>query len=75
MYDLNDLIDPSSGSGWQIKEAQDINNSGQIAAWGFRTGSTATYALLLTPVPEPETWAMLLAGFGLVSLTINRHRS
>lgn len=70
MTDLNDLIDPREG--WQIKEAQDINNSGQIAAWGFRAGSTDTYALLLTPVPEPETWAMLLAGLGLVGWVARR---
>lgn len=28
--------------------------------------------LLLAPVPEPETWAMLLAGLGLVGLMVSR---
>jgi hypothetical protein len=28
-----------------------------------------------TPVPEPETWAMLLVGFGLVSLKLRRSAS
>jgi hypothetical protein len=34
-----------------------------------------TFAHGTAPIPEPETWVMLLAGLGLVSLTINRHRS
>ncbi len=28
--------------------------------------------LMLAPVPEPETWAMLLAGLGLVGLMVRR---
>jgi hypothetical protein len=28
-----------------------------------------------TPVPEPETWAMLLVGFGLVSLKLRSTKS
>jgi len=29
-------------------------------------------SLILTPVPEPETWAMLLAGLGLMGLKARR---
>ncbi|HEX8403768.1 MAG TPA: hypothetical protein VF670_04070, partial [Duganella sp.] len=45
MQDLNSLIDPASG--WTIPEAWDINNRGQIVAFGCRTEGCTT--LLLTP--------------------------
>lgn len=32
-----------------------------------------TYQLSLAPVPEPETWAMLLAGLGVVAVTRRKH--
>jgi len=37
------------------------------------SGSQTSYALTLAPVPEPETYAMLLAGLGLMG-TIARRR-
>jgi hypothetical protein len=45
MHDLNTLVD----GGWKITTVGKINNFGQIAATGTKSGSTATYALLLTP--------------------------
>ncbi len=45
MHDLNTLVD----GGWTITTVGKINIFGQIAATGTRSGSTATYALLLTP--------------------------
>jgi probable HAF family extracellular repeat protein len=47
MYDLNTLMDP--GSGWVILDAWDINNNGQIAAYGVKGG--VGYALRLDPNP------------------------
>jgi hypothetical protein len=35
--------------GWTITTVGKINNFGQIAATGTKSGSTTTYALLLTP--------------------------
>ncbi|MGQ9860461.1 MAG: FxDxF family PEP-CTERM protein [Thiobacillaceae bacterium] len=32
----------------------------------------STFGVTITPVPEPETWAMLLAGLGLVGLQLRR---
>ena len=64
MTNLNSLIDPLSG--WQIEDARDINDAGQIAAFGCNVSTC--HALLLTPVPEPQTWAMLVAGLGFVGL-------
>src|SRR5260221_386959 len=60
MVDLNSLISPSSG--WTLYEGNAINDSGQIT--GFGTTGDATHAFLLTPVPEPNTFA--LAGLGMI---------
>jgi probable HAF family extracellular repeat protein len=45
MHDLNTLVD----GGWKITTVGKINIFGQIAATGIKSGSIATYALLLTP--------------------------
>ena len=47
MIDLNTLIDPASG--WSLREANGINNSGQIAATGCKAG--VCHALRLDPIP------------------------
>ena len=39
---------------------------------GFRSFTFSTFGVTVTPVPEPETWAMLLAGLGLVGLQLRR---
>ena len=42
---------------------------------GITTGTAGglySGAISVTPVPEPETWAMLLAGLGIVALKLNR---
>jgi probable HAF family extracellular repeat protein len=56
MFDLNDLVPPSTE--WTIRDAVAINESGQIAAVGVREG--VSRALLLTPVPEPGPIAVLV---------------
>jgi probable HAF family extracellular repeat protein len=47
MTDLNHLIDPSMG--WQLMDAFDINDAGQIVGAGQINGET--HAFLLTPNP------------------------
>ncbi|MCU0842136.1 MAG: PEPxxWA-CTERM sorting domain-containing protein [Thiobacillaceae bacterium] len=37
--------------------------------------SAHTASMTLSPIPEPETWAMLLAGLGLVGLQLRRKAS
>jgi len=74
MTDLNGLIDPDLG--WTLNYASAINNLGQIVGYG--TIGNATRAFLLTPtaevpaVPEPATWALMLAGFGAVGCALRR---
>jgi probable HAF family extracellular repeat protein len=60
-YDLNDVVTGSAG--WRIASAEDINDHGVIVGKACRQGGECV-AALLSPVPEPATWAMLLAGLG-----------
>jgi len=64
-YDLHDLLD-ASGAGWQLGTPQGINDAGQIVGYGIHNGIERGY--LLTPVPEPETYALMLSGVGLLLL-------
>jgi len=69
MTDLNSLIDPASG--WILGSANAINDSGQIAGCGYVGGND--HAFLLTPIPEPSTLALLLAGVvGVLALAWRR---
>ncbi|MHB1459401.1 MAG: PEP-CTERM sorting domain-containing protein [Armatimonadota bacterium] len=63
LYDLNTLIDPTSG--WELLEARAINHRGQIAVKGWN-GQGAPHALLLTPVPEPSSVLGVVAGIVLL---------
>lgn len=70
MTDLNALIDPQLG--WVLRTGYGVNESGQITGFGYLNGSAHAY--LLTPVPEPETYAMLLAGLMLVGAAIRQRK-
>lgn len=63
MADLNTLL--ANPAGWEITNAQDINEAGQILGTACLSGSCAS--VLLTPVPEPATGLMLLAGLGTLA--------
>ncbi|MDM5179307.1 HAF repeat-containing protein [Massilia sp. DJPM01] len=66
LIDINTLIDPALG--YTVLNATGINDRGQIAAYGCRNGGSECGGLLLQPGPAPEaaTWAMLLAGLGVL---------
>ena len=51
-------------AGWTNLRPAAINDEGQIAGHGTLYGSEQ--AFLLSPIPEPETYAMFLAGLGLM---------
>ena len=60
MTDLNALV--SLPAGVVLTEATGINNHGQVAANG-------------SLIPEPETYAMLLAGLGLLGFIARRRKT
>jgi len=73
MVDLDGLVDPASG--WTIESAFAINDLQQIAAYGCNRG--LCQALLLdpvSPVPEPRTDAMMLAGLALLGWCLRAGR-
>ena len=80
LQDLNTLIDPQSG--WTLLTARDINASGQIIGqgrdpFGFIRGYILNPISVSPPtgaIPEPGTWAMLIAGFGVVGASLRRRR-
>lgn len=73
LIDLNTLIDPASG--WQLGSGVAINDNHSIAAWGCNGGVCQAVRLDLVPaVPEPQTNAMLLAGFALLGWKVGGKR-
>ena len=50
-------------NGWSVQRARGINDSGAIIG-NAMDANGAMHAVLLTPVPEPSTWALL--GLGLL---------
>lgn len=70
-YDLATLL--AGGGGWQMVGVSDINDSGQIVGTACDAGG-ACYAALLTPVPEPAVYGMLLAGLAVLAGGARRGR-
>lgn len=58
LHDLNDLLAP--GANCEVIEGMDINAAGQIVGNGLINGQL--HAVLLTPVPEPHAFALMLGG-------------
>lgn len=54
-------------------EAFEFNGKSYLAIANEVSNTTTLYSI--TPVPEPETYAMLLAGFGLLGFTARRRKS
>ncbi|WGG49152.1 PEP-CTERM sorting domain-containing protein [Rugamonas sp. DEMB1] len=71
MLDLNALV--LQNYGFTVRGAYSINEKGQIAAYGCKLMDCQAILLdPLTAVPEPASYAMLLAGLGLVGLARRR---
>ncbi len=74
---LNDLLlEPNSG--WRLLEANGINDLGQIVGTA-QLGGGPNHAYLLTPtdltpVPEPDTNMLMLAGLGVLVLSVRCRR-
>ena len=73
IIDLNNFLDASSVSaGWVLTVARGINEQGMIVGQAVNFQTNLSSAFLLTPVPEPETYAMLLAGLGVIGAVSRR---
>lgn len=81
LYESANLIATGimNGSNWLLSFAGGAtpgNYQLNIAGYKLNT-SSASYAgnISISPVPEPETYAMLLAGLGLIGFSIRRRKS
>lgn len=76
--DLNNYLSAGLVSdGWVLQDAFGINDKGQIVGDAFNTHTSATEAFLLSPAPVPEadTYAMLLAGLAMVGWMARRRKT
>lgn len=71
-YHLSDLL--TTPNSWSILSVGDVNGAGQISALGCSNSGGGCRAILLTPVPEPETYAMLLGGLALCGVLGRRRK-
>jgi probable HAF family extracellular repeat protein len=65
---LRDLLTPGSAAHWEVSAAYGLNDAGQIVGDGYFNGQLR--AFIATPVPEPESAALLLAGLSLVGTAV-----
>lgn len=71
--DLNALVAPDQAGRWALLSAQGINDSGAIVGYGLFHGYLRGF--VATPVPEPGSWALMLAGVGMVGVAVRRRRA
>ena len=74
--DLNDFLSVSDvNAGWELNGAYGINDNGWVVGIAVNAMTGAANAFLLTPVPEPETYAMFMAGLGLMGFIARRRKN
>jgi probable HAF family extracellular repeat protein len=75
--DLNKYLDSNlANAGWFLSSANGINDIGSIVGQA-RTrpdGESRAYILSVTAVPEPQTYALMLAGLGMVCFATLRRK-
>lgn len=52
LHNLNHLLEPVSGVGWDLRVARRINRSGQIIGTGWHDQEGTLRAFLLTPIKQ-----------------------
>jgi uncharacterized membrane protein len=61
-------MDPTAGRGEALNISANDRQAFDVIGWNLRSVGVAA-------VPEPGTWMMMLAGFGLVGAAQRRRRS
>lgn len=87
MTDLS-MLDVVVATGWTDIQVTDINNNGQIVGYGTDGFNTQAFLLSYSPdtvfdpqpifipsIPEPEIYAMLLGGLGLIGFMARRRKA
>lgn len=74
--DLNSFLDSKTiAAGWVLNAANGINDRGLIVGSASNTLlGIDSQAFLLSPVPEPEVYAMLICGLGLLGFLSLRRK-
>lgn len=71
MLSFNTLL--LGAPGWQVQRARSINDLGYVVANAVDSNGQV-HAVLLVPVPEPSTWAVMLAGL-LATFIVRRRQA
>lgn len=58
----------------RLVDGDRLGNNTILEMWWTRGGTRVGNEITLADVPEPATWAMLVAGFGMVGLAARRRR-
>ena len=69
-FALNRILGDSSGTGFQLSQTTDTARSATV--------TYARFALEQTPsgaVPEPSTWLLMMAGFGVAGMALRRSKA
>ena len=69
-----DFLNAGSVSGWDTLGFT-FNGLGSGLGWRINQIGSGTEQLRISAVPEPETYAMLLAGLALIALTVRRRKN
>lgn len=67
------VISPGTHS-FSLAVTQDCCKSGGLS-WGISQGEKLPELIYISPVPEPTTWAMMLAGLGLLGFVGRRNKN
>ncbi len=75
IIDLNSYLDADAvAAGWHLATAQAINDIGWIIGDAINSQTGQRGAFVLSPVPEPSTYALMLLGIGFVGVMTGRRR-